>query len=177
MAALALLPVAEKVFGSDTGKDTYRQSSFGDTSKYNPNAFQYGGQPGVADLESSRLGLMANYAQGRDPLQADYSGANAYAQQGLESRGQQAQMAGLMAARAQGLVPSIAQMQADRQMRQATAEQASAAASARGAAGLALAQQNAAGNVANLQSAISNQAQINAAQERMMAEQNALRRV
>ncbi len=88
-------------------------------------------------------------------------------------RGSQLGIAGLMEQRARGLVPSIAQMQADRQMQQAAAEQSSAAASARGPAGLALAQQGAAANTAAMQSNISGQAQVNAAIERERAEQAA----
>jgi hypothetical protein len=82
-------------------------------------------------------------------------------------------MADMMYNRASGRTPSIASAMADRQMQQAAAEQSSAAASARGPAALALAQQGAAANTASMQSNISNQAQINAAQERMQAEQNA----
>jgi hypothetical protein len=80
----------------------------------------------------------------------------------------------MMMARAQGLVPSIASQQAALDMQRATAAQSSAAASARGAAGLALAGQNAANNTATMQSAISNNAQVNAMNERLAAEQNAL---
>lgn len=82
-------------------------------------------------------------------------------------------MATLMRDRATGKTASIAQMQADRQMGQAAAEQSSAAASARGPAALALAQQGSAANTAAMQSNISGQAQINAANERLQAEQAA----
>lgn len=116
--------------------------------------------------------------------------------QSQQARAGQGDVANLMMQRATGQVPSIAGMQANQQilaLRQGGAEQARAAmaaqgaqaASARGAAGVALAQQGAANNVANAQGAIgqatsqgvqniSNQAQINAANERMQAEQGAL---
>ncbi len=65
-------------------------------------------------------------------------------------------------------------MRADQDMRTLAAGQTSAAASARGPAGLALAQQGAAANTANGTSAISNLAQINSAQERSDAEKAAM---
>lgn len=143
-----------------------------------PNAYQYGGHQGGADEAANRYRQQGEGAQTRQAEQAQFQQANyddanfARAQQ-QAARSGQAQAANLMMRRAMGQVPSIAQMQADRQMQQATAAQASAAASARGPAALALAQQNAANNTANAQGAISNQAQINAANERMQAEQAA----
>lgn len=59
-------------------------------------------------------------------------------------------------------------------MNRVAAEQTSAAASARGPASLALAQQGAAANTAAGQSTISNHTQINSAQERLAAEQAAM---
>ncbi len=150
----------------------------GSTNRYeanapevDPNAYQYGGQPGGAQEAANRYRGQAEGAQNRQGVQAgvvntDYSQANA-ARQGQSS------LANAMNMRAMGQTPSIAGMQADRQMQQATAAQASAGASARGAAGIAMAQQNAANNTANSHAAISNQAQINAANERMQAEQAA----
>lgn len=135
--------------------------------------FQYGGWDGGAHEASNRYNQLGKEAQARPGEVIDYGNANQARDLGLGARQSQVSMANLMQARARGQVPSIAQMQADRQMQQATAAQSSAAASARGAAGLALAQQGAAANTANVQSQISNQAQINAAQERLAAEQAA----
>lgn len=146
---------------------------FGSTNNYSanaptvdPNAYQYGGQAGGAQQAADRYRSQAEGAQNRQGVQADFSQANS-------ARGSQASLAAAMQARASGQMPSIAQMQADRQMQQAAAGQASASASARGAGGIAMAQQNAANNTANSQAAISGQAQINAANERMQAEQAA----
>jgi hypothetical protein len=151
---------------------------FGSTNEYkaegpkvDPGAYQYGGWEGGANEAASRYRNQADQAQGRQGVQAnvvgtDYSQANA-------SRQGQSSLAQAMNARAMGQTPSVAQMQADRQMQQSNAAQASAGASARGAAGIAMAQQNAANNTANGQAAISNQAQINAVNERMQAEQAA----
>lgn len=138
-----------------------------------PNAYQYGGRPGGAAAMAGHYRGIADQAQTRGAEQAN-TGETAWDRQAAYGArmGQQG-MAQMMDARARGLVPSIAQMQADRQMQQATAAQASQAASARGAGGLALAQQGAANNVANAHADISGQAQINAAQERAAAEQAA----
>lgn len=143
-----------------------------------PLAYQYGGRYGGADAAAGRMEGLANGSYG---VGAGYQN-NSYGLAGLGSgylgqsdaaRAQQQQALGLMMGRATGQTPSIAQMQADRQMQQAVAAQGARAASARGPAALALAQQQAANNTANAQGAISNQAQINAAQERQAAEQAA----
>jgi len=136
-------------------------------------AYTWGSDPGNARRDWDYYRAQAEAAQGRQGERIDFTGALGNRENALRAREKQLGMADLMERRAMGLVPSIAEMQADRQMQQAAAEQSSAAASARGAAGIALAQQNAAGNTAAMQSAISNQAQINAAQERMAAEQAA----
>jgi hypothetical protein len=136
-------------------------------------SFQYGGWAGGAHEAATRYADKAAKAQLREGETIDYTNADWNRQIGLQAREAQRGMAGLMEARARGQVPSIAQMQADRQMGMAAAEQSSAAASARGPAGLALAQQGAAANTAAMQSNISNQAQINAATERLQAEQAA----
>ncbi len=145
----------------------------GSDGGYDPNAQFYGGHQGGLTDRVGGLAQASDAARDRQAFQANYQNANWNRAQSAQARGQQQAMAMLMANRAQGLTPSIAQMQADRQMGQAAAEQQSQMAGARGAAGLALAQQNAAGNTAAMQSGISNQAQINAAQERLAAEQAA----
>ncbi len=134
------------------------------------NRFNYGGVQGGAAEAAGRYRYGAEHAQGRLGTVVDYSQADWDRMAAGGARNEQGNALGLMRARAYGQVPSIAQMQADRQMGQAAAEQSSAAASARGPAGLALAQQQAANNTAAMQSTISNQAQINGAQERERAE-------
>lgn len=142
----------------------------------NSNAYQYGGRPGAAQETADRYRGRAdeyNATMGqatRDAGAMYQQGAQDRANAG-QARGMQQEAANLMRARATGQAPSIAQMQADRQMQQAAASQASAAASARGPGGLALAQQNAASNTANAQQQIGGQAQVAAAQERLAAEQ------
>lgn len=175
-----LSDAASSIGSNLPGKNTTRAPTFGETPQYDPHKFEYGGRPSGASDDAFRYRSATEQAQGRQAPQADFSNArpdyNYAAQWGNHvgaDRTAQAQAAGLMMNRAQGLTPSLAQMQADRQMQQATAAQASMAASARGPAGLALAQQNAANNLAGAQGAISNQAQINAANERMLAEQSA----
>jgi hypothetical protein len=134
------------------------------------NKFNYGGFEGGAAQHSGFYRGEGIAAQSRQGEQINYGLAQGYNDQAQQSRGNQNDIYGLMRSRAMGQTPSIAGMQADRQMRQAAAEQSSAAASARGPAAMALAQQGAAANTAGLQSNISNMAQINAAQERERAE-------
>lgn len=136
--------------------------------------FQYGDNPGGAQEAAGRYANYGLMGQARAAPQVDRSQTEWDRTQAGYARNNQGEAMSLMAARARGQVPSIATMQANRQMGQAAAEQSSAAASARGPAALALAQQGAAANTANLQSQISNQAQINGAQERMQAEQGYL---
>jgi hypothetical protein len=160
---MGIFDAVSEFFGT---KNEEKATPFQQTQHYNPNAFQYGGQEGFANTQVANYGAMGRQAQGREgvglnTIQADYS------------RGNMDRAAGLMMARATGAAPSIAGMQAQQDMQRAVAAQASAAAGARGPAALALAQQNAAANTANAQSAISGQAQINAAQERLAAEQAA----
>ena len=185
------------------GRNGTSVTNFGDTSQYNPNAFNYGGWSGGANEAASRYAGQAAGAQYRGAAQADYGQANNYGglanawnDQSFQARQAQGNVAGLMYNRATGAVPSIAgqqaaadqaalQRQAAEQSRSAQAQQMAAAASARGPAGLALAQQGAANNIANSNGAIgaasanamqgiSQQAQVNAAQERMQAEQGAM---
>lgn len=145
----------------------------------NPRNYMYGGDAGGRDYFSRAYGDTSQ----RSLAQQDalYQQGAADRQLGLEDRdralqARQGQLttADMILARAQGKVPSIAQQQADRQMGQLAAEQTSQAASARGPAALALAQQNQANATATGQSAISGQAQINAAMERERAEQAAM---
>lgn len=196
LAAAAVGVGASAIAGaSGVGKNPYRAVNFQDTNKYDPNRFNYGGQPGGANAAAGRYQGWADSAQSRLGAQADYSQSNWDRVAAGQARQGQADLANMMSARAQGLVPSIAGQQsaadiaalqrgAQMQGQQAFAQQAAQQASARGPAGLALAGQNAANNVANAQSAIgtqsamatqniSNQAQVNAAMERMQAEQNA----
>ncbi len=150
--------IADKIQQEVATKETITQ--------VDPGAYMYGGSKEAAGQAAARYQGLAEQAQQRQGEVVNYGQAE-------QTRNSAMGMAGLMEARARGQVPSIAQMQADRQMGQAAAEQSSAAASARGPAGLALAQQGAAANTAAMQSNISGQAQINGANERMQAEQAA----
>lgn len=136
--------------------------------------YYYGGNEQGAAEAANRYRMQGETGQMRLGEQVNYGGANYWEQMGGAARQQQANVAGLMMARATGQVPSIAQQQADRQSGQLAAQQASAAASAQGPAALARAQRYAAANTAAGQSAISNQAQINAGNERLQAEQSAM---
>lgn len=169
------------------GKSDFRASNFYDPVRdaygtvdptrsqgktgYDPNAKRYGGSAEASAAAEHDRAAEADRAQSRTGVQLDKSQSNYAAQQADYARQEQGAAMGLMRARATGQAPSIAQMQADRQMDQARSAQTSAAASARGPAGLAMAQQGAAANMAAAQQGISGQAQIAAAQERQAAEQ------
>jgi len=137
-------------------------------------AYEYGGQKGKAAADATYFRNQAEAAHNRPGVQVDFTGALGNRTNALEARQKQLGMAALMEARARGQVPSIAEMVGARDAGRLAREQSSIAASARGPAALALAQQQNAFGVAAGQSAISNQAQINAAQERLAAEQAAL---
>ncbi len=180
---------------SKAGQNQHRVDSFGESGQYDPNAFQYGGYQGGAYDYGTAMQQRAAGADSRYAPLAEYAGANVDRNNAMAARTGQGQVADMMMLRARGGVPSIAgqqsaqdiamlQQNAARQMQQGQAAQAAQAASARGAAGVALAQQQAANNTANMQGAIgtsaaqstqniSNQAQVNAANERLQAEQAA----
>lgn len=168
--------IAASKMSSDSAESQQKyaaEHTFANSSGYDPNKFNYGGNPTAAGDFATAYDRQGAAAQQRAATQADYTAANGYASTGNQDASSQRDAAALMMARAKGTTPSIAQMQADRQMQQNIAAQSSQAASARGAAGLALAGQTAATNTANGSAAISAQAQINAASERLQAEQAA----
>lgn len=158
------------LFGSKNKSNAGDQTG---APEVDPNAYNYGGDPGGAAAHAAAYGATSGNAQNRQGVGVDYSQANWDRQNSGQARVGQQQLADAMSRRAMGQVPSIAQMQADRQMQQAQAAQASMQGSARGAGALANAQRNAANNVATAHGAISGQAQINAANERLAAEQAA----
>ena len=149
-----------------------------DTPAVDPNAYNYGGREGGAAEDANRYRQNAANAQQRQAAQANLTQAN-YAQAdqdralGLQARQGQNQAAGLTLSRALGKTPSIAGMQAKQDAQRAMAQQSSIAASARGPAGAALASQNMANNASNAMRGISSSAQLNAANERLQAEQAA----
>jgi hypothetical protein len=136
------------------------------------NAYQYGGNPGGAHEAASRYASLGQDAQNRTAAQATYDPQDRA--MALAARQKQEHVGNMMLSRAMGHTPSIAGMQAQQDMQRAQAAQTAQASSARGAAGIAMAQQNAANNTANAMGQISGQAQVNAANERLQAEQNAL---
>lgn len=189
---------------------------------YDPNAAMWNGDPEARAKYQAAMDARGWHAERRAApqstgVQAQYGRANDWDSQSQYAREAQGGIAGLMAARARGEVPSIASQQAAldqaaihqnaqnqmgllqqggaNQIRQSQAQQAAQAGSARGAAGVALAGQSAANNNANTSQAVGhnvaqqsgnigmmaaqagqnvgNQAQVNAANERLAAEQAA----
>ncbi len=137
------------------------------------NHFEYGGQPGGAAEAANRYRKIGEDAQSRPGAVIDTGRSESYGAQAQGNAAAEGRVADLMWNRAVGKTPSIASMRADEDMRRLSAAQTSAAASARGPAALALAQQGAAANTAQGTSQISNLAQINTAQELSDAEKAA----
>lgn len=164
------------------GLGDFFSSVFGGENEYDPNkdkyqvddnAYNYGGQ-GADEAAGRYMGSAAHNqgrAEGANAAMYQDRGA-AYADRGnaAGARAEQQNALGMARARASGQVPSIAGQQAALDMNRAAAAQQSMAASARGPAALALAQQQRAAGTAQAQAAISGQAQVNAAQERLAAE-------
>jgi hypothetical protein len=143
-----------------------------------PNAFQYGGQPGGAasavananwnqNTQNNRQG--GEDASSQDTYNVGQTGVG-YATQGLDqandARNAQQQALAMAQQRANGQ-NLISQQVAAGQSQQLAAGQASAAAGARGPAALALAQQNAAGNTSTGQAQIAANAMTAGAQEEL----------
>lgn len=136
-------------------------------SLVNEKDYTYGNQgQDFANQEADYYRSLGNTAAHAKAQQADYGKANMYAAAGNEARGQQnyglgkqnyglgqqdAAM-GLSRDAALGLAPSRAEILSRTNMDRAAAAQQSLAASARGPAGLAMAQQNAAAATADAQS-------------------------
>jgi hypothetical protein len=120
-----------------------------------PSAYQYGGEPGVADFEEERYAGMARNA---DTRLAPQISENTYGRQfggdmglDLESRGNQLYGLQQLQGMIEGRGPSVAQQQMNMGLAQAMRQQASIAASARGGgANLASAQQAASNAAAGL---------------------------
>jgi hypothetical protein len=136
---------------------------------YDPNKWQYGGREGAADAQADYYRQQAENAQGREAAQADYAMTNEDRARALAMRGQQEQALDLQRQAALGQAPSVAQQQMQAGLDQAMRSQESMRASARGASGLALADYNAAANVAAQQQQVGVQSSILRAQEMAQA--------
>lgn len=123
-----------------------RQSSF--------DAYGYAPDANGSQLAGGRGQAMQDYSQ--DQASRADNERYFYNQDVNSSRGQQSNALGLLASAANGNAPSRAEMFGRQQMDQAASGQQSLAASARGPAALAMAQQQAAGNTARAQTDITN---------------------
>jgi hypothetical protein len=121
------------------------------TSGFDQNRYEYGGRTGMADQQANYYKNQAEQAQWREGAQADYAMTNEDRARALAMRGQQEQALDLQRQAALGQAPSVAQQQMQAGLDQAMRSQESMRASARGASGLALADYNAAANVAQQQ--------------------------
>ena len=124
------------------------------TDIYNPNAYQYGGQEGLAEKEAARYGGLASVARGQQADAAQqYQGALGQFNQGIDmsdqARQQQMQGLGYLQNMAQGSGPSAAQAQMAQGLSQAREQQASIVANARGGGSNLAAAQAAGANAAS----------------------------
>lgn len=136
---------------------------------YDPNKFEYGGVAGAAQQQANYYKNNAEQAQYREAAQADYTATEEDRARALAMRGQQEQALDLQRQAALGQAPSVAQQQMAAGLDQAMRSQESMRASARGASGLALADYNAAANVAAQQQQVGVQSSILRAQEMAQA--------
>lgn len=139
------------------------------TSGFDANRYEYGGQAGMAQQQANYYKAGAEAAQLRDGVQADYTMTNEDRARALAMRGQQEQALDLQRQAALGQAPSVAQQQMQAGLDQAMRSQESMRASARGASGLALADYNAAANIAAQQQQVGVQSSILRAQEMAQA--------
>ena len=81
----AVIPIAAAAVGvgasaiagaAGVGKNPYRASNFGDTNKYDPNRFEYGGAPGGANAAAGRYQNTAEWSQTRQAAQAQAASAS-----------------------------------------------------------------------------------------------------
>jgi hypothetical protein len=136
---------------------------------YDSDKFEYAGRAGGAEEQANYYRSQAENAQGRQAAQADYTVTNEDRARALAMRGQQEQALDLQRQAALGQAPSVAQQQMQAGLDQAMRSQESMRASARGASGLALADYNAAANVAAQQQQVGVQSSILRAQEMAQA--------
>ncbi len=129
--------------------------------------YQYGGWAGGAHEAASRYAGIGAAAQGRQGEQLALGAVDQDRTANQAARGSSLGMADMLAGRANGSQPLISGMRANQDINRALADQSSIAASARGPAALALAQQQQANQSSAAMGNISNSAQINSAQEQL----------
>lgn len=153
------------------GKSKYAARNFKETGHYDPNRYEYGGRAGAADEAANHWrGQSDQYNKAASGMLGD--AAQAQAQQNAARAGQ-SQAAGMMMNRAQGN-DLISARVADQARQQILGEAASGQASARGAAGIALAQQNAANAASSGLASNAANEMIAGSQEKLAAEQAAM---
>jgi hypothetical protein len=160
--------VDENVFGNEPEEKEDPKEA---VKQIDPNTGEYGGRAGLADEYANRYsGTSQDFLKSAGDFYGQGAEDRRYAYQ---ARGDQNAVLQMQLDRARGNAPSVADMQAQRDMQRVMAGQQSLGASARGPGALALAQTNAAAGAAAGQANVSGQAQLNSIQERERAEQAA----
>jgi len=129
----------------------------------------YGQKKGMADSDVQYYRGLADQTNATQAQQADYGLANSYLQQSDAARQQQTAALAMQARAAQGLTPSVAELQARNQMNTAFQNQLALQGSARGAGALGAAQANASSGLANTQANVIAQGQAARAAEMAQA--------
>lgn len=168
-AAGALLGVGAAGVASATGvgKTRYNGTNFKNTGAYDSNRYEYGGRAGLADQTAGNFSAVKN--QHQDQQKQMYGRGNDSLNDATNARWDTMRAAGRIDARAQGQ-NLISTRVADAARRNQGAQTQSAIASARGPAGLALAQQDATAAGAQGNAAIADAEMTNSAQEQLANE-------
>ncbi len=175
----ALIPAAVGLIGgaagyaSEQGKDRFKSKDYTSDPRYDANAFEYGGAPGVAGAEQDRYDAMGRgmHYQGEGYANIGAAGQNRMGvsmdpAQMAQSRDAQMSALNLQREAAMGTQPSVAAIQQNMGLQQARAAQQSMAASTRGGAmAQASANRQAMNNAATMQAGGVQQAAMLRAQE------------
>lgn len=157
------------MYGTGIGQGTWQDGQQKNKDGYDANAFEYGGSRQAGDAIAAGYAAGGAAAQDRAAAQADYTSAEQDRARAGQARAEQMQALGLQRDAALGNAPSVAQLQMRAGLDQAVRSQESMRASARGASGIALADYQAAGNIAAQQQQVTNQMGTLRAQEMAQA--------
>lgn len=157
------------MYGTGIGQGAWQDGQQTNKDGYDANSFEYGGSRQAGDAIARGYSDMGQTAQQREAFLANYTDSVQDRNRALQARGEQMGALGLQRDAAMGLAPSVAQQQMQAGLDQAMRGQESARASARGAAGIAMADYAAAGNIAAQQQQVNQQMGILRANEMAQA--------
>ena len=154
-------------YATGAGKSKFTPKGYGASPDYDPNRFEYGGRPGGADEAANRYGARGRYYE--DTTAGMLGDAYGHRANAGVARGQQDALAKMMEERAAGRNLVSTQI-ANRNRNRAAKDIASKTASARGVAGLAMANQTGADATSAAAGDITEQELIASMEEQKQAE-------